>query len=258
MSNVKKLMMTAAAGGVPIEYLGYKTTDIYGETGTTHTLSLSGTLSGGTGGNTIQEDDLVLVTLSIATGQLYTLSFNTSGYTQLFNIYGNSWDNDNQFFGGYKIMGSTPDSSVVINLSQPSYRAYWQHVLTAHAFRYVDQTTPMDTSAVTDVENASTSPPIQSITTVTKNAMVVCCVANAFNNGTMAVLLWSGGSGTYGEYGMSDFANGGSFQDTYMAAGFKIIETPGSETPSGLTELNGLGSGNSATAVTLALRPADP
>lgn len=243
------------AGGVPIEYLGHKTIDIYGETGTTHTLSLSGTLDGGTGGNTIQEGDLLLVTLSIATGQQYTLSFNTSGYTQLFDIYGNSWDNDNQFFGGYKIMGSTPDSSVVINLSQPSNRAYWQHILTAHAFRYVDQTTPMDTSAVTAVENASTSPPIQSITTVTKNAMVVCCVANSFNTSNFAVLFWSG---SYGQYGMSDLANGGSAPDTYMAAGFKIIETPGLETPSGLVELNSLGPGNSATAVTLALRPANP
>jgi hypothetical protein len=258
MSNISKLMMQSAsgnAGGVAIEYMGSKTASYYGNTASTVSLSLSGALSGGSYG-TIQEGDLVLVTFAGAVSSAYTISFNTSGYTELFNIYGDSWDNDSLLFGGYKIMGATPDTSVVINKSA-SYQQYHQTSINAHVYRYVDTTTPIDAAVGTASTTTSTLPPFSSagVTTVTKNAYVIAIGANGYNNATVSDLSWSGvfNSDTFTKSVIDP-----TYPDMYYALAAYISETPEAITPSTISTSKSYTSGSAATAATIPLRPANP
>ena len=267
-TNFVSALAASNAGGVPIEFVGYKSAAFAPtSSSSTQSLSLTGNLStavGATGG-TVQQDDLVIASYIAGTLSTYsfTLSFNTSGYTNLFNIYANNTAGSgisNQHLAGYKIMGSTPDTSVVFNQSANNYQTNWPTVIVASVFRYVDTSNPLDTSVSTQTTFNNTTPSFSSITTTTKNAMLYAMATNAMGDVTSNLFL----SGIFSSQRFEQRANmGPGGVNTGYSFGFAIRETPSSVTPTAGSAPQYTSSVDpyknpSSIGATLALRPANP
>jgi hypothetical protein len=128
------------------------------------TSSSSRTLAGLTGGtnSTPQAGDLVII--AVATGSGTERSQAVTGYTQIASLYSNDTE-DTNLWVGYKIMGSTPDTTVGIpspgsvDDAQTGVIQVWRNV------EYVDATTTTGTNTVL------ANPP--SITTNTADIVLV-------------------------------------------------------------------------------------
>lgn len=267
-TNFVSALAASNAGGVPIEFVGYKSSTFAPtSSSSTQSLSLTGNLStpsGATGG-TIQQDDLVIASYISGTlsSYFFTLSFNTSGYTNLFNIYANNTAGSgisNQHLAGYKVMGSTPDTSVVFNQSANNYQTNWPTVIVASVFRYVDTSSPLDTSVSTQTTFNNTTPSFSSITTTTKNAVVYSMATNAM--GDYISNLTQGG--IFSSNRFLDRANMGyGGVNTGYSFSFATIETPSSVTPTASSSPQYTSSVDpyknpSSIGATVALRPANP
>lgn len=141
-------------------------------TGATYNISLT-SLTGGSGSTALEGDIVVVITgwASTANGNP---GVTTAGYTEepgSTDLYSND-TRDANVSANWKIMGSTPDTSVTVSGFNNAANGGGTVV---QVWRGVDQTTPMDaTVTTTSASNQSaSSPDSPSITPVTSGAYVI-------------------------------------------------------------------------------------
>lgn len=232
-----------------IQYVGGVTSGRAGSTSTT-TQSLSGTLAGGIAASPAA-GDLVVVYCSVgwdttaATSQ--TISGNNSGAysNEAFQSVDDTNDSGSQL--NYQRMGATPDTSLTIP-SSASIRNAQRWVV--HVFRNVDAATPLDVAAVPASGINTGRPDPAAITPSTAGAWIVAFYASAAAAGTAYTAP-------------TDFATdwlGGTQADTVdcmQGGGYYTGWTSGAYNPAAITAGGTTGTGDSWTAMTIALRPSD-
>lgn len=209
------------------------------------TTSVNFSINGLTGGvaSAPAQGDIVIVAFTIAADQQKSIIFN-NGFTQLDGLYSNGTTHDTNLRVAYKVMGSTPDTSVSITTDMYADFSYSWAV---HVWRGIDTSSPLDVAVATDMSTGSSRANPPSITTITDNSVVVAIGAGASPN-TTAV-----------NYTSSDLSNfrTSAVQDnnsTVIGMGSAVVSTAGVFDPS----VFGDSTSNSVcswAAVTLAIRP---
>lgn len=226
-----------------ISYVGGKGAGSAGQGG--GSVSLTTGLTGGSGGAPL-EGDLVVVTVSVGTqGRQPSVAIATpSGYTPHTPQRTTASTYDTNVQTCYKVMGSTPDTSVTIpgsgNIADGI--AY-----TIQVFRGVDPTTPMDVAPTYATgSGVNNRPDPAAIEPVTAGAWIVCCGGGASATGTT---LYTAGYLT----NLLTF-NGADTNDGTVGAGYYTGWTSGSYDPAAFGG-GRVNAANSWGATTLALRP---
>lgn len=227
-----------------ISYVGGKGAGTAGQGG--GSVDLTTGLSGGSGGAPIA-GDLVVVTVSVGTaGRSPTLSISTpSGYTALTAQRTTATSFDTNIQTCYKVMGSTPDTSVTIPASGnvDDGIAY-----TIQVFRGVAASDPMDvTPTYANQSGVSNIPDPAAITPVSTGAWIVVCGGGAC----------SANAAAYTASYLTNFLyfNGQDTNDALIGSGYYTGWTSGAYDPAAF----GGGTVNATFswgATTLALRPA--
>jgi hypothetical protein len=224
-----------------IQYVGGNISANETRSGSSYSVSLTA-LSGGID-TAARKDDLVLVISGITStanlGRIIT------GYTQLTDLYSNDTRDANLYID-YKIMGSTPDTSVGLSGAGNAQLGDGAVVM---VWRGVDLTTPIDVTTTTATGTDSSQANAPSITPTTSGAVIVAC-------GGMTDVDTPGSK--TGPSGMSNHIQAiGPATNNYgwIAAGASYNWSSGSYDPGAWS------GGNSSTsdswcAATVALRPA--
>jgi hypothetical protein len=225
-----------------ISYVGGKGAGSAGQGG--GSISLTTGLTGGSGGAPL-EGDLVVVTVSVGTqARQPTIAISTpSGYTPLTAQRTTATTYDTNVQTCYKVMGSTPDTSVTIPASGNIADGI-SYVI--QVFRGVDTANPMDvTPTYATGSGVTAAPDPAAITPTTAGAWIVCCGGAAANAG-----------GTMTASYLTNFLayNGADTNDALIGCGYYTGWTSGSYDPAQFTGF--ANANNSWGATTLALRPA--
>jgi hypothetical protein len=156
--------------------VGYTTADHAGNAGAV-AVSLT-SLTGGIGTAPI-EGDLVVAWLCLCDGSNRIPDITTSGYTKTAVLTGA--DIKGMFaIAGYKVMTSTPDTTVTVN--QTTSSSAGSRVVLVQVWRNVDPTTPMDVAVVTaSGTNTSLANP-GSITPTTAGTKILVMGAAGFDD----------------------------------------------------------------------------
>jgi hypothetical protein len=177
-----------------IQYVGGATASTSGGSSTISVTFSS--ITGGIGGGVLT-GDLVVALLAAAGSSNFTMSMNTAGYTNLFDLYANnSYDANLGLF--YKVMGATPDTSAQTGSFLTGGDSV---VLGIQVWRGVNTSTPIGASA-SAINTGSTLANPPAITTTAKGSKVI-----AFGN---AAASYSGSQG---------FTFGGDLENTMAAIG---------------------------------------
>ena len=171
----------------------------------------------------------------------------TADYIELADLYSNDTD-DSNFSANRKVMGGTPDSSVDC-LAPANFDglAYCVHV-----WRGQDLTTPEDTATTTVTTLNTPVVDSPSITTVTRNAVVLSCGGGATTSGDGSVTAPSGYINAVVGFGEP---NDGSTEFTAVMAS-KVVNVPGAENPAAWGTWTDPDNAASYCAVSIAIRPA--
>lgn len=230
-----------------ISYVGGVTGGRAGSTSTT-TQSLSGTLSGGSD-TSPSAGDLVVVYCSVGTNSTYaaasqTISGNNNGaYDNLtFQSQADTYYSQSQL--NYKIQGGTVDTSLTIPSSGNARNAQrW----VVHVFRGVRSSTPLDVTSVPASGANTGRPDPGAITPSTTGAWIVAFYASAAATGAAYTAPSE----------LTDWL-GNTTADTYdcmQGAGYYTSWSSGAYNPQAITAGGTTGTGDSWTAMTIALRP---
>lgn len=231
----------AAAPGGSISFVGSNGT---GTTSSTGSMDLT-SLSDGSG-TTAQDGDLVLVMGGRANNSDQAITMSTSGYTSLGHLHASDTNHTAvELF--YKFMGSTPDTTAVIDVSATSTNGGSAVCL---VFRGVDPTTPFDgVSVVTATGTDGNLADPGAITPATAGAWIVTFLAGANNNSAsvatkpanMDYMRYASGGGSTRRLSV-----GGCYFDGWTSGAFDPDAWTGTDNEPG----------DSWAAYTLALRPA--
>ncbi len=215
----------------------------YSRPGATTTLNIPFSLAGGSNA-TPQAGDIVILAVAIG-ATLTTLMTEPVGYTKITQI--SSGDTyDSVLYVGYKVMGSTPDTTFPIPSALSSTNS---QVAIVYVWRGIDQTVPVMHHPLwpysSGIDGRLAVPP--PVTPTTPNSTVVCIGATAYS-GTIYSFS-SGGS-------LSGFISSAQ-NDTYDSAiGAGYYEwTSGTYTPTAFS-ISGSTTNDSWTSATLILNPA--
>ena len=213
----------------------------YTRAGSTSAVAPAFNLSGGIGTTPAAGD---IVVLAIALGAAATtLMTAPAGYTQIAHFASND-TYDAVLYVGYKIMGSTPDTTFPIPSALSTSNSQMAIV---SVWRGVDQTTPIDVSTVTatGIDSRLANPP--AITPVTENAIVIGIGATAYSG---TVYTFSAGGNLTGFVSASG-------SDTYDGAlGLGYHEWVSGQFDPTAFSITGTTTSDSWASATLALRPA--
>ncbi len=213
-------------------------------------LSASGTSSAATvdlNGLSLQEDDLVLVLNFISSDADINAGVTTAGYTeaseQYFDQSGGVTPQDTNSSISYKVMASSPDSTVECAGTGGSPGV---SLCAVQVFRGVDVSNPMDVTPVEFVTGTDTIDP-PAITPVTEGALIVAAGGIAGRQYALTPPT-----------GFTNQLNFESIEASYSATAALSSKTwsSGSEDPDAYSAVAGGIVNPSASAVTLALRPA--
>lgn len=204
-------------------------------------------------GLSMQENDLVLAFGGSQRGPGQDdIAFVTSDYAELFDQETAAYQGSDflDTVCGYKFMGTSPDSSVVINGSGDSLTAAGLAVM---VFRGVDTTTPIDVT--TPARNTNTGSTIQpdspAITPVTANAALIAMGATA---GALGISPSDEPTPPSG-YGGLVFGYGNDSLDCGIGMAWKTLATPAEDDPAAWAGFEtSVSSG--VVGATVALRPA--
>ncbi len=170
---IRDIIMAAAAAVLAPQGLQYVggTSGVGSGTNTTYSVSLT-SLVGGIA-SAPAEGDLVLVVtgwVNIVDG---TPGVDTAGYTPLAELYAND-SRDANMAVEWKIMGATPDTSVVA--VGPGIGGDFYGVATVvQVWRGADQSNPIDVTTVTATGTNGAMPDAPSITPTTAGAVILAC-----------------------------------------------------------------------------------
>lgn len=218
-------------------YVGGKS-ESFGFSGTSESVSIT-SLVGGLGGNP-QDGDIVVVSFMVPERPA-TLS--VTGYTSLANI--DSSDSDpTSMWCGYKIMTSTPDTTLTINTSVEVNK-----YVAVHVWRGIDAGNPIDatTTTATGINTSVSNPP--SITPVTEGAVILAVGAAAYRESLSVTSAPSG----YSNLSVSDGDAGAGIKG-YSAISSNSWSGSGAEDP-GSYSVTPINSRSAWCAATVALRP---
>ena len=219
-------------------FVGRNSSGFAGSTSATRSVSLTA-LTGGVD-TTARANDLVIVAFAVGSTTDRDLSLNTAGYTEITDIYidtSNPVDGNLAVF--YKVMGSTPDTTVVSN---PTGSANDGGAMVVHVFRNVDLTNIFAGTTTSTTTQGITSPNPPAITTTVGDS-VVMAISGVFDANTTNL------SSTQ----LSGFTtvSGSDTNSATLGAGFLTTATVGSVDP---TSITGTLLSDSSISVTLALR----
>lgn len=207
------------------------------------TVTLTG-LTGGIAAAAI-EGDFVLGISMAASNSDRNPSISTAGFTPIADIYANDTF-DTMLNIGWKLMTSTPDT--VVDYVVGSTSSAGSHVCINYVFRGVDQTTPLDVSAVNGSQLNSANPDPSSITPVTTGAKLIIIHAAAHDHGAIDF------TGTGHLSNLFTTSRDGTSHDLSVAIG-TVDWTGGVYDPPALSLAGSDTDDSSATSV-IALRPA--
>jgi len=241
MLQVNQLIGFGAGGAGDIQYVGGITGRKTGTSDTT--LSLT-SLTGGID-STARGGDLVVAAYGLGL-DFGTPGDITSGYTEICNLFVSD-TNALQFLVKYKVMTSTPDTTVTFGTTGASAENGMAKAVAV--FRGVNAT-PLDVTSTTasSANSVLANPP--SITPVTPGAWIVCVGGGGHNQGDGA---------TFTNSELLNFitigANGGS-DDGLIGVGYKSDWTSGAFDPVAFGFSASNSTNYSWAAVSIALRPA--
>lgn len=220
-------------------YVGGMTTTLL--TATTTAVNFS--LTGGTN-TTPQAGDIVIIAHAIASGTT-DRAFNISGYNQIADLFQTDTESINLFVG-WKLMGSTPDTSFTI--TSGSYSTTQAGTIAVHVWRNINPTTPIDVTSTTALHVSSIRPNPPAITPVTSGAVILAIGGAAH----------TGGVDTFGATYLSNFRTVGlnSTDDSTVGMGSIVWPGSGAYDPAVWTCTQATSTAFSAASCTMALRPA--
>lgn len=219
------------------------------QAGTTSNINLgiAGGWEAGAGGVSYVpvEDDVIYVCMGVGNTSDYNPDVGSgTGWSELANLYANGTSYDANLSLNRKVMGSTPDTSVLITGGTGSNAA--AGVFLVDVWSGLDTTTPEDVTTTTATGTGTGRPDPPSITPTTTDADVVVMGVGAA--GTGAAFTQSGSE-------LTDFLSENQADSVDIAGGIGHFEwTSGAFDPVGWTggSTNAL---NSWAAVSIALRP---
>jgi hypothetical protein len=191
-------------------------------------------------GISLQQGDIVVLTYTFDNSLSSDNNGITSaGWTQIYEGFDTAGSGALKLGVYYKIMGATPDSSVVVDGTDSQFNAM---AVVAMAFRGVNQSVPQD-ATFTHFEAFDANPDPAAVTTVTNGAGVVVCVGgSAIDNSVTAPT-------GYGN--QVDLASSDTLKAT-AAMAWKEVASAGAENPGTWTNWSSM----VYQVVTVALRPA--
>jgi hypothetical protein len=215
-------------------YVGGKTFDRAGNTSTTN-ISLTN-LTGGANTAPLEGD---LVVIAVATGSDVNQPQTVTDYTQIASLYSNGENRDTNLWVGYKVMGSTPDTTVTIPGTGTVDDAQTVAIHVWRNLRFVNGTTNISTTS------AIPNPP--SITVSEANSVVLVVGAGAHDSGI----------DTFSASYANNFITTGSNDSDDSTIGMGSVDrpTPGVYDPPAFTFSASDDSDNSCAAVTILLAP---
>lgn len=234
----------AAKDVAKITYVGGQTFSAVGQSSSNTTVTFS--LTGGTNTTPADGDLVIVYTASTAQNSPPTTSIATSGYNTTTIT---STDNFcTSLTVGYKTMGSTPDSTVLIG---PTGSSASPITVAIQVWRNVDSVLPIDKAiaTATGISSVLCNPP--SITPATSGAIVVAGGSGATSNTT---------NGTFSSSNLTSFntigitSGGASGSGSIIGLGY-YEWTSGAFDPAAFTYSVSDSPANCWAAVTLALRP---
>lgn len=231
------LFQKLVSSKVPIQYVGGYTVG-YTTVGN-KTVSLTSLTGGIASAPSI--GDLVFVCLGVATSGTATPSINSSGYTNIANLYSND-TNDTTLYASYKIL-STAETSVSVNGSTTSTETFTVYI---SVWRNVDSVAPLDvpTTTATGTNSVLADPP--AITPVTPGSYIVSVGAGASTSAT----------GIYSSTDLTDFRSVVASVNVDSTIGGGYYQwTSGTFNPAAFTFSRPNSTAYSWAAATLALRP---
>ncbi len=179
MINFSKLIFTQAGDGL-----------IQKASSSHQAVSASATISFST--IDIVENDFVIIVISSAQSGSASLGITTSGYTELANLYADN-TTDNNLYAAYKVMSSSPDTSIQLNTNQES-------VVIVYVLRGVDPLSPIDTSPITATGTGNSYPDPPAITPTAEDSLIVAIGgasqtvgANQFSSSDLSDFVSTGG-----------------------------------------------------------------
>lgn len=223
-----------------LTYVGSNSSYASGSTSTGATVDLTA-LSGGSN-TSPSTGDIVIVAVATGSSTDRSIGVTTSGYSEIVELYSGD-DNASNFSVNWKIMGASPDTSVVTTPSGNNNDAL---TVIAHVWRGVDSGTPFDVSyqSATGTNGGRPTPP--AITPTTSGAIIIACgcagVANAQSAGFTTATL-----SNFITINITDSYDSVSGMGSYAW-------TSGTYTPAQFGG-NRANTGDSWCAATLALRP---
>lgn len=167
---------------------------------------------------TALENDIVFLIGGFASETVGPRGAVTSGYT-LVSSYDGHTTNKNNFGIWYKVMGSTPDTSVV---GYGSGNAKDSVAYMFYAVRGADTSTIFDNTSTTAGPTSSTNPNPPSIETLTANSLVIVAAGNVVADGSPGV------PSGYGDNTNISYADTNPFS---VAVASKTIASPATEDP---------------------------
>lgn len=196
------------------------------------------TLPGG-----IATDDVVYVAAGQGSQADLDVVMNTSGYTELADLYYNASGEDSNLGVFRKIMGATPDSSYTIAGTGDATN---EANSMCHVWSGADTSTPEDVTPTTATGDGSVSAPDgPAITPVTSNTIVLTLVNQSNFDSTVTAPTGYGNQ--------IDEATGGGDESTTGIASI-AVGTPAEEDP-GVWDMT-ISANEGWCAVTVAIRPA--
>jgi len=218
--SAKDMVIAASGSGQTsssTKYVGGKTVTITPSTATNTTISLTD-LTGGLSAQP-ESEDIVFVSFAIGSGSGGAPEIISTGYTTVADLQ--SIDSDETYlFCGYKLMGATPDTSVIVGPTGATARG---GCVVIQVYRYVDQIFPLQGAANTATFLNTVKPTPPTITPWDSYSIAVIVGAGAHNRGNVA----------YTTTGLTNFISTGSTDqsaDASIGAGFRVIQS-GSYSP---------------------------
>lgn len=234
-----------------IYFLGYKTLTyvggkLQGGNGSTSDISISLTsLTGGTDSSP-QAGDIVIIAAQLFNSS--NLTYSLTNYTQITDLYTTASNVIINLHVGYKIMGSTPDTTAVI--FKGTQTLSYPYAVAIHVWRNFDATTPIDVTPTTTTSNSSIYVDPSALTPTTSGAKII--IAGAGSGYATSP------NGYYTTSYLSDFISQGYVQSTYYSSIIGMGDIPwtsGSYDPAAWSFSNSTLTYKAYAAVTFALRP---
>jgi hypothetical protein len=241
IGDFERYVVGETTGPGDIDYVGGSTFAFSGQTGD-RTLSLTALTNGSD--TSPSAGDLVVVFYGTGSNTTARTISVKSSYTNLTQLIGND-TYDAHLVVGYKVMGSTPDTSVIVSGTGSTADA---GVVVVHVFRGVDQTTPLDVASVSSAGANSVLCNPGPITPTTEGAWVIAGGSGAHVDGT----------DSYSSSDLTSFLTAGA-NDTYdvtVGVGIKTDWVSGAFDPAAFTFSGTNAATSSWVAYTLAVRPA--